>query len=305
MSAMLAPVALFAYARPDHLRRTLDALRANAEARATPLFVFCDGAKRPEQAASVDAVRSIVASIEGFASVTPVLRAHNLGLAASITGGVSAVLSTHGRVIVVEDDILVAPNFLRYMNDALDCYAEEPRVAAIHGYCFPTERALPETFFLRGADCWGWATWSRAWAHFSYDGAALLRALHEHGIEREFDLDGAHPYMRMLKAQVAGSNDSWAIRWHASCFIGGLLTLYPGRSLAHNIGHDGSGTHCGADRAFDQTLASDPVRVVRRPIEVDDEARRAMIEFLSRRQGSARRLFAWLQRRGQLFLRGG
>jgi hypothetical protein len=289
----LAPVVLFACARPDHLRRTLDALRTNPEAGATPLVVFCDGARRPEQAAAVEAVRSIAASAEGFASVTPVLRPRNLGLAASIIDGVSEQLGRHERVIVLEDDILVSPHFLRYMNEALDVYAAEPRVASIHGYCYPTREVLPETFFLRGADCWGWATWARAWKHFNPDGTALLCALRERGLERRFDLDGAYPYSRMLEDQIAGRNDSWAVRWHASCFLDDMLTLYPGRSLVHNIGNDASGTHSGATAAFAQSVASEPVQVLPQALEECAAARAAFARYLSRERSLWGRMRGW------------
>jgi hypothetical protein len=293
MTRPFAPVALFAHARPEHLRRTLAALRANPEAAATALIVFSDGAKRPEQRAAVEQVRSLVAGIDGFGSVATVLRERNFGLAASIVGGVTDVLATHGRVIVVEDDILVSPHFLRYMNDALDCYAEAPRVASIHAYCYPTGERLPETFFLRGADCWGWATWSRAWRHFNPDGAALQRALRERGLERAFDLDGAYPFSRMLDDQIAGRNDSWAVRWHASCFLDDILTLYPGRSLVHNIGNDASGTHSGATSAYSQEVAVQPVVVRAQPLEASAEARLAFARYLSRERSLLGRLRGW------------
>jgi hypothetical protein len=291
-AAARAPVLLFAYARPEHLRRALESLRANAEAADTALIVYCDGAKRPEHQQAVDQVRALVASVSGFASVTPVFRPHNLGLGASIIGGVTEQLACHGRVIVVEDDLVVSRHFLRYMNDALELYANVPRVGSIHAYCYPTGQALPETFFLRGGDCWGWATWSRAWVHFNPDGAFLRRALHKRALERQFDLDGAYPFTRMLDDQAAGRNDSWAVRWYASCFLDDLLTLYPGRSLVHNIGNDASGTHSGATDAFAQAVATTHVPVLEQPIEASAEARRAFSRYLSRQRSLWRRLRA-------------
>ncbi len=220
------------------------------------------------------------AEITGFASVTPVLREKNAGLAKSIIEGVSEVLKTHERVIVIEDDLLLSPHFLRYMNDALRLYADDRQVASIHAYCYPVRDPMPETFFLRGADCWGWATWRRAWSHFRADGAALLRELREQGLTREFDLDGAYPFTRMLADQVAGRNDSWAIRWHASAYLADMLTLYPGRSLVHNIGNDASGTHSKATSYYDVNLAQAQVAMTRIPLEVDRQAREAFVRFL-------------------------
>lgn len=278
-AATPACVALFAYARPDHLRRTVESLLANPEAARTPLNIFCDAPKRPEHAARVEEVRRYVHTVRGFASVSVIHRPVNFGLARSIIEGVTALLSTHERVIVLEDDLLLSHHFLRYMNDALECYADDDIVASIHGYSYPTRDPLPETFFLRGADCWGWATWRRAWQHFRPDGAALLAELKARQLEREFDLDGSYPFCKMLQDQIAGNNDSWAVRWHASAFLRGMLTLYPGTSLVHNIGNDASGTH-GTDSAeFAQSVAQNPLVVSRLPLQVSQAGRAAFIRY--------------------------
>jgi len=189
------------------------------------------------------------------------------------------VLGSHGRVVVVEDDLLLSPHFLRYMNDGLALYAGNERVASIHGYRYPCTDPLPETFFLRGADCWGWATWSRAWQHFEPDGTALLARLRERRLTRAFDLDASFPYTRMLEDQVAGRNDSWAIRWHASCFLKELLTLYPGRTLVENIGNDSTGTHSARTEVFSAAPTDAPVEVRTIAIEESSEGRAAFRRF--------------------------
>lgn len=301
LASDLAPVVVFAYARVDHLQRTVASLRMNAEAANTDLHVYCDAAKLPAMQDRVDAVRQYVASIDGFASVTRHYRNHNVGLAKSVIDGVSTLLQQYDRVIVVEDDLLLSPHFLRYMNDALRRYRSDERVASVHGYNYPVAEPLPETFFLRGADCWGWATWSRAWRHFNPDGRALLSSLRQRRLTRAFDLDGGYPFTAMLEAQIAGRNDSWAIRWHASCFVADLLTLYPGRSLVENIGNDASGTHCPETGVYSTAPTSTPVAVERIPLVESDVARRAISRFLRAQQPSwlsrARRVLSTLPRR--------
>lgn len=284
----LAPIALFAYRRAEHLRRTLAALAANPEASQSSLHVFCDGAKGAGDAAAVEEVRAIAHGVRGFAGVQVHARERNAGLASSIIEGVTQVLESHARVIVVEDDLVVSPHFLAYMNEALRVYEHDEPVASVHGYSYPTARALPETFFLRGADCWGWATWPRAWRHFEPDGAKLRDELRERGLAHAFDLDGAYPYVRMLDDQVAGRNDSWAIRWHASAYLRGMLTLHPGRSLVCNIGHDGSGTHSGQHDVFATMMATAPVRVERRPLQEDKAARAQVAAFMRSTQPQRR-----------------
>jgi hypothetical protein len=292
-----APVALFVYNRLSHTRRTIDALRANPLSAGTDLIVFSDGAKDPASAPAVREVRQFIGSVAGFNSVRIVERPVNLGLANSIISGVTAVCEEFGRVIVLEDDLVTAPSFLRFMNDALKCYETEERVGSIHGYWYPVDRKVPETFFLRGASCWGWATWSRAWRLFEPDGRKLLAELQRRGLTRLFDLDGAIAYTKMLKDQIANKNDSWAIRWHAAMFLADRLQLSPGRSLVDNIGFDGSGTHCWKSDAFSVRLGADSIAVGGIPLEQSEEARAALIHYYrSTRPGIAERALGRLRR---------
>ena len=199
--------------------------------------IFVDGPRNTEDVPKVVACVRVAERPWPFASITTTVREHNLGLAQSIIRGVSTMLATHERVIVVEDDLVTSPYFLQYMNDGLETYADEPKVAGIHGWCFPHHiENPPETFFLRGADCWGWCTWRRAWHHFEPDSRKLLLRLKTTNLTSMFDLDGCYGNTRLLKMQVAGKIDSWAIRWHASTFLENMFTLYPGQSLVKNIG---------------------------------------------------------------------
>ena len=290
-----APVALFAYARQDHLRLTVESLLLNPESRSTHLYVFCDGPLSASVEAETDKVRAYVSTLQGFVSVTRIYRDSNWGLAQSIISGVGEVVARHGCVIVMEDDLVVAPHFLSYMNQGLLTYKDEPRVASIHGYCYPVEEKLPETFFLRGADCWGWATWARAWQHFEPDGQKLLDELANRCLTRQFDFDGAYSFSRMLTNQIKGRNNSWAVRWHASCFLRNWLTLYPGHSLVNNIGNDGSGTHSSPTNAFDQTTSDQPVVLQRISIEESAAARGAFVTYFKAQHSIEQRVRRKLQ----------
>lgn len=287
-----APIALFTYNRLQHTIRTVEALQQNDRAADSDLIVFADGARSPEDEKQVNTLREYLRSIAGFRSVQITEQPKNLGLSRSIIAGVSRVCDAYGRVIVVEDDLVTSPYFLRYMNEGLAMYENVEEVASVHGYIYPVQALLPETFFLKGADCWGWATWKRAWEGFNPDGVALLRAIESRGLTTEFDFNDSAGYTQMLKDQIAGKNDSWAVRWYASAFLRNQVTLYPGTSLVRNIGHDGTGQHCGISSSFEVNLRNSPIRLKQLPPIEDGEARRLVeVHLRSQKRPSLRRKF--------------
>jgi len=253
----LAPIALFVYNRPRHTRDTVEYLLENPQAKNSDLFIFSDGAKNREDLKKVKEVREYLSTISGFKSVSLTERKDNRGLANSLIEGITQVCNTHGRVIVLEDDIIVSPYFLEYMNTALTRYENNERVMHISGYMFPVSdpARLPETFFYRATSCWGWGTWARAWRSFEADGRKLIDQITGQKRQRDFDILGTTGYTRMLREQTEGKINSWAIRWYASLFLTGGLCLHPAKSLARNVGHDGTGTHCEQSADYEPVLA--------------------------------------------------
>jgi hypothetical protein len=276
---MNCPVALFAYKRPQHLRQVVDSLRANPEAEDTEIFIFCDAAARQEDRPAVAEVRDYAKSVDGFRRVVVIERETNYGLSRSITEGVSRLCSEYSKAAVVEDDVLVSPHFLSWVNAALDKYENDERVLSVGCYVFPSHRKLPETFFLSLPDCWGWAVWARSWNRYQADGVALLQALRERNLEHRFDFEGAYPYTEMLRDQTLGKNDSWAVRWSASVLLASGLTIYPGRSMTRNIGFDGTGTHCGEGDAYLSELAEELPSIADIPVVESEIGRSAWREF--------------------------
>jgi hypothetical protein len=281
---MISPIALFTYCRPNHIRRTVESLLRNRLAGESDLIVYSDAPNALEKQKAVNTVRDYLATITGFRSVTIIHRPQNFGLAKSIIEGVTEVLQQSDRIIVLEDDMVTSPHFLTYMNDALERYADEDRIVSIHAYVYPVDETLPETFFLLGSDCWGWATWRRGWSCFNPDGQYLLEELKRRKLLDAFDFNGTYPYTKMLEDQIKGTNNSWAVRWYASAFLADKLTLYPGRSLVHNIGNDNSGTHCGESASLDVKLSNTPITLGNIGIEPSTKGRRAFEDFFRQRQ---------------------
>lgn len=245
-----SPIALFVYNRPRHTQQTLEALQKNSLAEESILYVFSDSSKlgaNEETLNNIQLVRNLVKSKSWCKEVVLIEKKENMGLANSIITGVTDVVGKHGSVIVLEDDIVTSPGFLQYMNDALNMYENDDRVGCIHAwnYALDTSKQKESTFFLKGADCWGWATWKRSWDLFELDGQKLLNEIQDKKLEYSFNRNGTQPFIQMLEDQIAGKNDSWAIRWHASLFLNNKFCLWPTKSIVTNIGLDGSGIHSG------------------------------------------------------------
>lgn len=274
-----APIVLFVYNRPKHILQTINSLLYNEYVEDSDLIVYSDGPKDFKDLDLVEQTRAYIKSVSGFKSVKLIERADNWGLANNIIDGVTSIVNQYGKVIVLEDDLVVSPYFLKYMNEALDFYEKEESVVCIHGYVYPVKRKLPETFFIKGADCWGWATWKRGWDLFCPDGKRLLNEIEKRKLKKEFDFDNSYPYFRMLKQQIEGKNNSWAIRWYASAFLQNKFTLYPGRSLVNQIGVDGSGTHCGVNEMFNISLTNSPIELSEAVIQESKQGRNAFIYY--------------------------
>jgi len=250
----LAPILVLGYRRPSHLKKALKSLALNPEAEHSILFVAIDGPKTDAEIAMVQECREIAASVSGFKEVITSFQDTNIGLANSVILNVSRVFSEYGTIIVVEDDLVVSDQFLAFMNLGLESYAENLKVASIHGYQYPLKLSSNESVFLRGADCWGWATWKDRWNTVNFSADSLMEEILKSGLKRDFDLYGAVPNFRMLQDQSLSKIDSWAIRWHASMYLQGRLTLFPPTSLVLNCGLDGSGTHEGNSQQFQNNL---------------------------------------------------
>jgi hypothetical protein len=284
----LAPIVLFVYNRAGHTKRTLSALARDSGAAESDLFVYSDGPKRVEDAKAVEEVRGLVRSARGFGSVTLIERPRNFGLSRSITSGVSEICERFGHAIVLEDDLVVAPGFLQFMNGALTKYRDEPRVMQISAYMYPLPNR-DRACFLPTTSCWGWATWADRWAGFDLSGANADKVLADKAQQRHFNLLDSYDYTGMLRRQLGGELDSWGVLWYLYVFIAQGLVLYPPSSLVQNEGFDGSGTHCAPGSGFRaDAVHSFDTSDIKWPdsVEVDEAALKDLAAFLRKSQPS-------------------
>lgn len=238
-----APVVIFTYRRLHLLRQVIESLQANPESARTHLIAYSDGPRSENDRPEVEEVRAYLRSLSGFRSVELRFRDRNLGLAESFIGGITETLEDHERAIFLEDDNLLSPHFLRYMNEALARYADDDRVVCITGYSFPVWPRRKAPFFIRGAETWSMATWRRGWRIFERDGAKLRERLRELRLENEVNRVGID-FRAMLDQQIEGRVNSWGVRWWVSAFVEDRYCLYPHEPLCVSIGWGEGSVHC-------------------------------------------------------------
>lgn len=248
----LAPVILFTYNRPEHTKRTIEALAENELADKTDLYVFSDAAKKDVDAGKVQKIRDYVQSVTGFKSVTLTARTENYGLARNVIEGVTEIVNRYGTVIVLEDDLVTNRFFLRYMNDGLARYEKEKKVTGITGFSHFGDDLdyAQETYFntLTGTS-WSWATWSDRWAKFDAECADWTDMVSDAKLRKAFNYDNTYDFYKIMKMQQTDERtNSWAIRWYWTNFRLGGYILSPTKSLVSNEGWDGSGVHCGKSK---------------------------------------------------------
>lgn len=241
-----APILLTVFNRADHAKKVLDNLAKNELAKYSELYIYSDGARRPDEEEKIKAVREVLKNVKGFKKVTVVAAPKNKGLANSVIGGVTDIVNKYGKIIVLEDDLLTHKYFLTVMNQMLDYYESNPTVGAVTAFSqskrqmkFP-RNYKEEIFFNVRPTSTGWGTWKDRWQKVDWNVKDYNLLLHDIKMQRSFN-KGGKDLFPMLKAKMEGKLDSWAIRWTYHLFKENLVSVQTTKSYIDNIGYDASG----------------------------------------------------------------
>lgn len=241
-----APIILFAFNRLNPLKKTVESLLLNEEAKDSVLYIFVDGARKekPLDKEKVEAVQLYVKQIKGFKSIHYFFSEQNKGLGKSIIEGVTQIINQYKKAIVLEDDLILATNFLSFMNQGLNLYEKEDKVFSICGY---TSKVTPpknypyDIYFCTRSSSWGWATWANRWNSVDWE----LKDWDKYSkMKKKFNKWGGSDCFRMLRTVKEGKGNSWAIRFGFAQFLQDKLSLFPIVSKVKNEGFDGEGTNC-------------------------------------------------------------
>ena len=255
----LAPIVLFVYNRPDHTKQTVEALQKNELASDSELFIYADAAKNENTVTKVNRVREYIKSIDGFKKVTVIEREKNWGLANSIIDGVTNIINKYDKIIVLEDDLVTSPYFLKFMNEGLTIYEDRKDIFSITGFNFPeiqanTPKDYCDSIYLSyRCMSWGWGVWKNRWMSIDWEVQDFDELKGDNNKINKFNR-GGEDLFPMLKSQILGHIDSWAIRFCYAHYKNNSYCVYPIESFVSNEGFDGSGVHCNADPSSKYSL---------------------------------------------------
>ena len=289
----LAPIVLFVYKRPGHAKQTLESLGNNVLADQSELYIYADGPKSdatPEDIQNINSTKQVIREKQWCKTVTIFESKNNKGLANSIIAGVTDIVNKYGKIIVIEEDVLLSPYFLKFMNDALETYKNNQKVLSIGSWnYFITSQKITKNFFLRYPDSIAWGTFDRAWKLFEEDGIVLLNKLKKNKkLLKYLNTDGAMPYFEeMLCKQIDHKIDSWAIRWTGTAALHQMLTFFPRSTLSKHIGFGEGASHEDSDNDYNKhlVLADKSIEVIELPVQESRIAFRAWKLFIFQLQG--------------------
>lgn len=283
----LAPIVLFVFDRPELTKKTLESLANNSLLKESTLYIFADGPKEnadSDRLSRINDVHSIINSFDASGKCYVEISKDNKGLKRSILDGVTKVIAEHQKAIILEDDLILSPIFLEYMNKALNIYEESEKVYCINGHNFGNGEGFPETFFHQVPHSWGWATWKSKWDQLRLDTQKLYNEILP--FKNRFNLDNNYDFFRQLKANYDGSLNTWAIYWYSTIFLNNGICLTPGKTLVQNIGFGENATntkYSGKDLVESETLSNSiEVKIIEE--KLDQRAIKLIKEYYSKRQ---------------------
>jgi len=239
---MIAPIVIFAFNRPEALRRMIVSLKNNPGFERHDIFVFVDGPRNESDRPKVEKVAEIARELTDNVTIGQ----KNKGLGLSIIEGVGKIINRYGKAIVLEDDLILMPGFLAYIDEALEQYASDSRIFSVCGYGLKINRpsnCSADVYLCNRSSSWGWATWVDRWNSVDWNVGDWNQLKLSRKRKKAFNRGGSDMFS-MLKGYMEGRNKSWAIRFCYSQHKQGKFSVHPFRSLVANEGYGLDATNC-------------------------------------------------------------
>lgn len=238
-------IGVFCYNRVAKLKACMEALLKNPECVSMDIVFFSDGYKLEADKDAVLEVRRYIDSIKGFRKVIRHYRDRNLSTGPNFQEGLTFLSNNYDEFIIVEDDLIVSPNYLKYLLDGLGFYRRDNTVFCVTAYVFPINyKQYPyDTIVYKRFCSYGWAGWSDRFTTVVWDKLALKELMNTSpGFKKRLNAEG-YDLVRMLKKQISGVISTWDIQMQTHIAENRLKVIYPVLSKVSNVGFDEESTN--------------------------------------------------------------
>tara|TARA_B100001741_G_scaffold163105_1_gene134821 strand:- start:3025 stop:3975 length:951 start_codon:yes stop_codon:yes gene_type:complete len=256
-NSQLSPITIFGYDRPNHLNNLLESLTKNSESKDSIVYFYIDGLNKNTDKSNYDKTIEVANKNWEFGEKKIIVRDKNLGCRDNIISGITEVLDRHKKIIVIEDDLVVSPYFLDYMNNSLSTYEKNKNIWHINGW------SHPKSFFGKSGTAvsyimspWGWGTWGDRWKIFmngNYHNKNLISDMSKSKVKK-FNISNLYDFENIIVKHQQNEGSIWDAYWYQGMFLNNGLSIFPTRSHIQNFGFDGTGLHCGENDEFNTKL---------------------------------------------------
>ena len=290
----LAPILVFVYNRPEHTKNLLESLERCTELKKSKIYFFSDFYKAGNEKEKINVlrVRKIIKKFSEKHKAKIIYNKINKGLYNNVINGINFVFKKNSKAIILEDDLLLSPNFLKFMNISLNKYKKFKNVAQVSGYSYPLSLKNKNAYFLKLTSCWGWGIHRKSWFEFTnfISKKKNVMSIYKNmikfnKIKRNFNFNESFNYFRILKKQINSSIASWGILFYLFCFVKKKITLFPPYSLVKNLGFDGSGNHKSLSNFFNLKNDFSELNIIKYPRKtIINKCISSKIEFFFRNE---------------------
>lgn len=295
------PVLLTIFNRPDKTKAVIENLR---QIRPKRLFVAADGPRldHPQDTEKCRLAREEATNVDWACEIKTMFLDDNVGCDPAVSSAIDWFFQNVECGIILEDDCIVHPHFFAFCGELFIKYYDDQRVMQISSLSPYAERDhIYDYHFSRIFRCsGGWATWRRAWHHFTSDihrysdkeALAILKAYHRDYYMCLWEYKRLRAYKKGILTVNKGGVvikqrwGHWDYQWNLACAAQNGLCIVPERNLMVNIGFDEDSTNTKDINAVFENLQYQPLLFpLRHPVFVyaDSEPERSLEKRTYRR----------------------
>jgi hypothetical protein len=246
---MKFPILVIGFNRPEKLKMVIEKIiNENRE-----IYIALDG-PRESNMQDMLKVKECVDIIENYQKermINTLYQQQNLGCKEGEQSAMNWFFENNEAGIILEDDILIEKEFLKFCDENLIKYKNDERIWAICGFIpfeiesLDSKTANKKFFTCDTPQTWGWASWRRVWD--KYQNEININEF-KHIKYPEIFYGGKfrinrniweRRFLDLINERVS----TWDYQFTLSCWNNQGVNIFPYKNYVNNIGFDSEATH--------------------------------------------------------------